>query len=322
MDRTLAEIIDAQGERVRPAVRASRVVSETPLRAVLDAPVETIERLRVTPGLGEATIAQLRQVLVEELEALAPRAMQEAQWACLNPEGSLPPDAAPMTATLVRFMSAWEVPDATTAVAGTFLGNRAVAATKIVKEALATQSPFVYAPESLPEILKTRAVLRAEQRASDQHELYAARLEAARNGIAQVPAGSLILIDRPVLEQLVACQGAYAALTTAAARAQLELLNRFLRHIPEIEVIVTDFSPAGLSPGFTTERGPLIHPCLGGYLQLRTREMLRHFLRMARSAAADGQPLAAWLADLSATSASAGRRPVARHFTEVGADAP
>jgi len=94
MDRTLAEIIDAQGERVRPATRANRFVSETPLRAVLDAPVGTIERLRVTPGLREATIAQLRRVLVEELEALAPRAMQEAQSACLNPEGSLPPDGA------------------------------------------------------------------------------------------------------------------------------------------------------------------------------------------------------------------------------------
>ena len=320
MDRTIAEIIDAQGERVRPAVRASCFVTETPLRDVLDAPEEMIERLRVTPGLGEVTIAQLRRILVDELEALAPRAMAEAQWACLNPDRSLPPHADPMTATLLRFMSAWEVPAATSPVTGAFLGNAGVAPTVIFADTLAAQAPFVYAPKSFPEILKTRAVLRAEQGASDQIELYAARLEAARKDIAQVPAGSLVVMDRPMLEQLVACEGAYTALTPAAASAQLELLNRFLRHIPEVEVIVTDFRTAGLSSGFATERGPLLHACFGGYLKLHGTEVVRHFLRLARSAATAGQPLADWLADLRAAGQDRDPRgAVARRFAEIEA---
>lgn len=213
------------------------------------------------------------------------------------------------------------VSDASYPVAGAFHRSYAAATNAVFADVLAETAPFVYAPESFPEILKTRDVLRAEQGGSEQKRLYAERLATAREDAARIPGGSLILIDRVTLDSLAACQGAYAALTPDMACAQLALLQAFLPRVPEVDVVVTDFRRHGVSSGFAAEEGPLLHYCFGGYLEIRTPDLLTDFQRVTRSAAAAGRPLADWLADLRAEGeggpTGGARATVARRFAEV-----
>ena len=324
MDRPIAEIIYARSERenFRPSFLAGPFATTVTLRDVLEAPETLLNRLRVSRGVGEVTVARVRRALVEELQALAPQAMQQAQRARFLPDQPLPADADPMTETLVRFMKVWNVSDASYPVAGAFHRSYTAATNTIFADALAESAPFIYAPESFPEIVKTRDVLRAEQGESEEKRLYAARLEDAREEAVRAPPGSLILVDRAALENLAACQGVYDALTPVTACEQLALLRAFLPRVPEIDVVVTDFRRHGVSSGFATEDGPLLHYCFGGYLEIRTPDLLTDFQLVTRAAAAAGRPLADWLADLRAEGAgepSGGARgTVARLFAATG----
>jgi hypothetical protein len=324
MDRPIAVIIDQRNERenFRPSFLAGPFATNVTLRDVLKAPETILTHLRVGRGVGEVTVARVRRALVEELQVLAPQAMQQAYRARLQPDQPLPADADPLTESLIRFLKVWNVSDSSYPVAGEFHRSYASATNTIFAAALVGRAPFIYAPESFPEIVKTRDVLRAEQGASEQNGFYAARLEAMREDAVRVPPGSLVLLDRAALENLVACRGVYDALTPAMACEQLALLQAFLPRVPRIDVIVTDFRLHGVSSGFATEDGPLLHHCFGGYLELRTPDLLTDFQLVTRSAAAAGRPLAEWLTALRAEGAGEPadgvRGTVARLFAATG----
>jgi hypothetical protein len=284
--------------RVRPGLLRSAFVQTTTLSDILSDPGGTLESLRIVPGVGETSVARTRQAVFAYLDACFPvewAASGCARDAMEGPTAGEGGDPA-LVARFRALRHAWGYSENSLPVTGVFHGDYTSPGTTVFSAALTSRSPFVYAPESLPEILKTPAVFKVEQGWSRERAEYLERLQAALAEDIVLPKGSMILLDRYRLGDLVDARGQYAGLSREDVAAQLSMLARALCGAGAPRTLVTDFRKSGLSSGFATAEGPLFHYCFGGYLELRGREILDHFHARARSAAAVGVPIEDWFA--------------------------
>ncbi|MHA7887770.1 MAG: hypothetical protein ACX937_10430 [Roseicyclus sp.] len=295
MHETLAEILQPYRAslRLRPGLLRSEFGQTTTLSDLLSDPEEVLAQLRLVPGVGEVSIARIKQAIFGHFAQCSP-----VEWSASDrpaPFGETADGADP--ALLERFRhlrQVWGFSRESLSVAGVFHPDYTSRATTVFPAALSENTPFVYAPESLPEILKTPAVFKAEQGWSPQRAEYLGRLKAALDEDVVPPEGSLILLDRYPLEDLAKGRGQYAGLGQAEITEQLAVLKRVLCAAEAPVTVVTEFRKVGMSSGFATANGPLFHYCFGGYIELRGHEVVEHFHSRAQAAAAAGIPLADW----------------------------
>lgn len=298
MKKTLRQMIVQRDEaaRYRPSFMASRFVTETRLGDILEDPEGCLGELLLTPRVGAVSVARLRRSLVDEFALMAP-----AEWRAAG-TGS-PPGAtnfdADLSARMRLFRKTWGHQEESHTVRGAFHKAYTDPGNSVLARALTEGKPFVYAPESLPEPLKIEAVFVAEQGRSDVKDAYLAHLAHVRADYLQVPDGSLVLMDKPRLDDLASARGVYAGLDPAHVSAQLGLLWQFTRLVPGLTISVVDFRKHGLSSGFTTRSGPLLHYCFGGYLELRSAPLITQFWDHAERASAAGVPFDAWFATVT-----------------------
>jgi hypothetical protein len=277
------------------------------LHDVLEQPLACLIDVKSLSGVGDLTISRFRRALVEAFMDAAPR-----EWAFASTVGSRSSDdhsAAPVDTDmeiarqLIRFRKVWKVDHETFPAPGHFHRRYDHAQNSTLSDAIVEARPFIYAPETVPEVLKTPEVMWVEKGYSEQKQDYLHRLGEIRHESQRLPAGSIVLLDVYKLDDLAGCRGRYAALTPEAASEQIIALADFLLIDPLIHVLVTDFQKHGLSSGFATRKGPLLHYCFDGYLEIQSPEMVSEFWRIAQDAATHSMPFSAWIGRLTGTSA-------------------
>jgi hypothetical protein len=318
MHQTLHDILVTSGEagRVRAALLHSPVVQETELADVLADPAATLAELQAMPRVGAVSVARLKQAVARALAARAPREWAAAARLEAGGRADDPALDPARLAALARFRALWGLSAENLPVKGLFHMDYTDPGNTVIAAALTAETPFVYAPESCPEVLKTPAVFAAEQGRPREGGDYLARLQAALAEDVRLPAGSLILMDLHRLTDLADRHGPYATLTGAEAAEQLAILAAVLATLPQLHVVVTPFRVHGLASGFATADGPLFHYCFGGYLELRSPELVAHFHANARAAARGAEGFADWLSRIARAPE---RRDLAARLAQAGA---
>lgn len=300
MDRTIGRIIAERNETrfFRQNFLRSHFCEQTTLADILTDPRRLRDALAVTPGAGELAMARIRRIVDEEMRRAL--ATGHATAIVADPVGALR-----------AFSEIWAEAARSYPISGLFHDGFAERSNPILPAAMLTTQPFVYAPVSVPELLKTPEVLSCEMGTALTPSDYADRLAALRAEGTVLPAGSVILLDAPVLTDLAGARGAYDGLSAEAGARQIDILGNYLLADPAIEVVVTSFRKSGFSSGFATADGPLYHYCFGGYVEIRGRDILGLFLAKAQAARAAGVGLADWIAAWRGSSpgATAGDAP-------------
>lgn len=300
MDRTLSQVISTASKttRFRKALHNSSFFKDHSILDVLDDPRYMLECLRGVPHVGELSIARIKKIISTELERTFPQ-----EWAASeNPahrnlaKVDFSDDIDHDVLKKLRvFRKTWDYSSESFDLSGKFHPKFKSPANTVFTAPLTALTPFTYIPESLPEIVKTPAVFRAELGWSEENEDYLGRLKSALSDIAAPPKGSLVLLDVRKLGDLVEARGSYQSLTREDVVAQMEILSDVFGSDRAPETIVCDLRKHGLSSGYASQKGPLFQYCFGGYLELHSNELLDHFHQLAHRAAQTGTPLLNWL---------------------------
>lgn len=296
MHRSLSEILERHRHqlRFRRYVQDNDFVQTTTLADVIADPKGTHALLKGIPRVGDVSIAHLKQAIFTELAELVPSEWAASEQLYVPADGTPALDIA-LVEQLRLFRRIWGLSAQNVTVTTLFHIDYTDPDNAVFTAALMANSPFVYAPESLPEIVKTPAVLRAEQGGSEQNEAYFSRLRSALAEGIDVPDGSLLVLDRHRLDELVNRHGLFTVLQPTDVAEQLAVLSDVLTRTPGLRAVVADFRPHRLSSGFATQGGPLFHYCFGGYLQINHIWMVRHFHATANRAADAGVSFLDWL---------------------------
>lgn len=156
---------------------------------------------------------------------------------------------------------------------------------------------FIYACETLPELLKTRPVLELELGDKTVAATYHARMEALRAAAANRENNGLVLMDRRVIDSLISGSGPYAGLTAAQIRDQIGSLNSFFdAHFPTVNACVVDYRKTGLTQMFLSTPCRVVSRMGDGYVTTGNPELYQHLRRTARSACDTGVPFPTYVA--------------------------
>ncbi len=243
--------------RLREAVRTHPLLERTTLGSLIENRfgLETfLTECRGLPGCGDTQIKRLRTVLLEEL-------------------GTGP-----------------QISEAAFPINGMFHTGRVSSIDDVYLPLLrlAQFTSFVYAPSSIPEIAKTRAVLTAEMSDSIDIDDYFEKLRPLRNSLSKRPqTKGLILLDTHILTTILKRQGRYQTLSLAdVAQQRLALLNMETDMPVGIKTMVTDFESSGLSCSAMVGEMIILYG-MGGYATFRNPTLLsqmRARYEIARSA--------------------------------------
>jgi len=278
---TVAELLlRVQPEiRLRTRVRDSQLLQSVTLADLISDPLrldDFLARCRRLPQCGESQVTRIRAALVAAIRAAR---------AGSGPAGPRQPSAGPADDVALTLKGLY-YPDSIASARAVYLRMWR----------LAQFDRFVYMPSSLPEIIKTRALLRAEL--GDQHDLgsYAGVMGQMLNSLANTRRiEGLVLIDRHMLEAVLRRQGRYAVMTADEVAEQRELLCQMEAQLPpKVGVVVTDFESARLTPAGIIGEDVVIY-AMGGYAIFRNPAMLPALLARCRAAARDGCSLDAAL---------------------------
>lgn len=296
MYQTLSATLEKHMGQRRPprALVESGFAQTTSLADVVTDPSKVLESLTRISGVGEVSIAHLKQAVFSELARIVP-----AEWAASDPCHETADGAPGLDVALVeklrKFRTVWGISTRNVAITAQFHMDYTDPSNGVMAAALSATSPFIYAPEGLPEIVKTPAVFRAQNDGSADDISYISRLESVFTNDLEVPNGSLLLIDLYRLEELIHRHGPYALLQDKDVDEQIMILSHAGEIIHGLRTVVADFRRHRLASGFATKGGPLFHYCFGGYLQINHPWMVQHFHETALSAAHTGISFADWL---------------------------
>lgn len=128
---------------------------------------------------------------------------------------------------------------------------------------------FIYICHTLPEPLKTAAVLHAELEAEHDTNSYLERMALVHEMSRERLNTGLVLIDAAVLDQLLHCRGLYRSLTPDEAQAQFRIVSGFLsQQYPSVSCFVVNYMRDGLSTAFLSPPGRVTSFFFGGYLTM------------------------------------------------------
>ncbi len=260
--------------RFRKSVLSDPVLTGTTLDDIIAEPeglARFLDRCQAVPGCGGVQIDTIAAALVTELEQQASLAVAAGDVGRARHLQALAertdPEASDQGVTLVGAL----YPDVIT------LEDLAL---RLWQQSLARR--FHYMPASLPDCVKIPALLQVERGAaapqrSDPKPWRAAFGPAAMTGKG---AQGLILMDCHVLQALRARCGCYTHLSPEDVATQMAVLLEFCADMPPgIEVLVTDFEQARLSPGailgdvvvMPGPGGPAVFPDPPGLAQMIVR---------------------------------------------------
>jgi hypothetical protein len=260
--------------KLRAGFRAQPYLETVTVGEVLASGLSTekfFSECRALPSCGEVQIKRLRSILEDLSAQMAgehPSAPQVRGANALPFRGSLYPD----------FVSAWES-----------------VYQRIWR--LAHFEEFVYMPSSVPEFMKSPAVLRAELGPNINLTKYLEGLSSLRNSQhLNNQATGLVVLDRTRLDMLFARQGVYAALSPTDLENQRARMVHMLENVSTgIEFKVLDTEAAHLS--CATIMGELVTlAVMGGYLVTQDAPLAQLLANRAKAAAQTGISLSEYLA--------------------------
>ena len=161
---------------------------------------------------------------------------------------------------------------------------------------------FVYVCETLPELLKTRAVLEIELGDTARAAAYHARMEAVCSAAATRENNGLVIMDRRTIDQLISGTGLYVGLNAQQIREQIERLTSFIdSQQPTLTACVVDYRNHGLAQVFLSTPCRVVSRMGDGYVTTGNAELYQHLRHNARSACRDGVPFSDYVAGVAAS---------------------
>jgi transcriptional regulator with XRE-family HTH domain len=152
-----------------------------------------------------------------------------------------------------------------------------------------TNGYFIYVCETVPELLKTQAVLEIELGDVEVAASYHARMEAVRSAAETRENNGLVLMDGGIIDQLLSGTGRYAGLSAAHIRAQIGILGSFFEsQRPTVSASVVDYRKNGLSQVFLSTPCRVVSRLGDGYIAAGNSELYQHLRQTARSAFSEG----------------------------------
>ena len=155
---------------------------------------------------------------------------------------------------------------------------------------------FAYLPSSIPEFVKSPAVLRAELGPDTDLTAYLAGMTGMRNALRLYNSASgLVLLDKQRLDMMFERRGRYAGLNAADLAQQHRQLATMLETLPHgIDFKVLDTEAAYLSCG--TIMGEFVTiAAMGGYIVTHDAPLAQLLVNRALVAAQKGQQLSEYL---------------------------
>ncbi len=276
----------------RASFLQSAFCRQTTMQDILDDPDDALDALSTIRGVGETSMSRLRQFLVREFSTLFPEDWQAANAALAS---ETPPET-PRAQALARFITSWDVVAEFLPIAGRFYPDYAHHGTnRVMVDSLVRGEQFVYACESFPEILKTPEVLVAEQGQDAIKASYIQHLSGLRAHLPPLTPGSLVIMNETALSDLLTGNGDYKHLSEAARHAQIQVFRAFSAALPDLDAYVARYREIGLSSGFMSGEGPLLHYCFGGYVEITSPDMMQVFQDRVALVRKHGQPLIDWI---------------------------
>lgn len=160
-------------------------------------------------------------------------------------------------------------------------------------------APFIYLPISVPEFVKTPAVLAAELCRQHDDTIYLRKLHSLRRALSTHSLlDGLIILDAHMLDALFSRQGRYAMLQHADVAEQRNALHTMLAELPAgVECIVTDFEQARLSPAALV--GDYVVICvMGCHMVFRSPPNLESMRRRCHALRRTSLPLSRYLQEM------------------------
>jgi len=154
----------------------------------------------------------------------------------------------------------------------------------------------VYICDTIPEFLKTEAILRAE--IGDRKELqeYAARMEGLKNFLLSSALSGLYLCDRYVLESLKKRQGCYAALSMEEMQDQIERIRKFNSlFFPQSQGYAVDYRKTRLTSSYLYGDDRIVMFTFEGYLSFSSQLITQSVKERVRNAILQGESIQAYL---------------------------
>lgn len=160
-----------------------------------------------------------------------------------------------------------------------------------------TSGYFVYVCETVPELLKTKAVLEIELGDVALAATYHARMEAIRSAAATRENNGLVIMDCRIIDQLLSGTGRYVGLTAPQIRDQIGILNNFFEsQLPTVTASVVDYRKDGLAQMFLSTPCRVVSRMGDGYVASGNAELYRHLRHTARNACRAGVPFSQYVA--------------------------
>lgn len=146
-----------------------------------------------------------------------------------------------------------------------------------IYERVATSNPDafrLYICDTLPELVKTPAVMRCEVGERAELAPYAERMEALLHQMEQMRAAGMYLCDRSIIEQLITRRGLYADLSQSDLDEQLARLSAFnQRFFPKATGYVVEYRKYGLSSCYLYGDDKIIMFQFDGYFAFSSQSL-------------------------------------------------
>lgn len=159
-----------------------------------------------------------------------------------------------------------------------------------------TNGYFIYVCDTLPELLKTPAILEAELGCRDTAAAYGNRMWTLRKIADEGAYNGIVLIDVSVMRQLITATGRYAGIPVSQRKKQIAVIDDFLkRQTPTVTSAVVDYRVAGLSQMFLATPCRVVSRLGDGYVSAVNMDLYRHLRRKALQACRDAPSVDAFL---------------------------
>ena len=157
----------------------------------------------------------------------------------------------------------------------------------------------IYISSTIPDALKTVAVMTAELGEQSYIPTYAAKMKAIRESDAVVKSlKGAFFIDQTILEDLMNSRGLYANLKAEDAAEQVEIVHRLFEAVfPRVHGYVVDFRRAELSTCFVVDQRFGAQFVFGGYLEWESASLGQMVHKKAMKAALGATSITQFIKD-------------------------
>lgn len=151
---------------------------------------------------------------------------------------------------------------------------------------------FTLVCDTIPDFLKTEAVLACEHGARPEVIEHAGRIARLRADHEAVQIRGLILCETSVVYQLVKGIGLYRSLSEADRAAQIAIMTSYFdARFPDLYCTLVSYRQNNLSPVLMYDRAVLVAPMFGWHMQITHAAIFREMAEAALNASRKGVPL-------------------------------